>query len=142
MDYWHIAIPLICALLAQATKIITDKKDGRFSFASFYAYGGMPSGHAAFVTSGATVIGLMSGFTSTGFLIALIVAIIVIRDALTLRKYIGLQSKAINTLIQKLPAQEQYEFPVLVERVGHTPAQLLAGSIFGIILSLLLYSLG
>lgn len=126
-------IPLIVFTLGQIVKILIAKIQypNRKLF-SVFDYGGMPSTHTAIVASLATVVGAREGLSSTTFGIAVIFSIIVIYDAIRLRAIVGEHSSILNKLradASKLP---------LPETVGHSTTQVIAGVVFGIIISLLL----
>ena len=136
--YFLVFIPFIVIVAAQLVKIIIDLSKNSFSWQMLMSYGGMPSAHSAFVSSLVLVIFIVEGFESMIFLFSLVFASIVIRDALGLRQYISQQSKVINALISQLPDKKQSDIEILPERVGHTPAQVIAGIAFGFILTYIL----
>ena len=138
-SYFIFITPVAIALTVQLIKAIIDAIKGKFNFSSFYKYGGMPSGHSAFVSSTITMLWLLEGPQSPVFALAVILAIIVIRDAVSLRAHMGQHSKIINELIKKLPDDTEYSYPVLEESIGHTPMQVIAGLITGVVLSLVAY---
>jgi len=107
------------------------------------AYSGMPSAHAALIVSLATIIGLKVGPDSPAFAICIILTIIVIRDALGIRRYLGQHGKTLNVLVKDLKNDEvlDQKYPRLLERIGHTPAQVLAGAFLGFLVSILGYYL-
>ena len=41
----------------------------------------------------------------------------------------------INRLVKELPDAEEYKYPVLTERLGHTPKQVIVGAAAGLILT-------
>ena len=96
--------------------------------------GGMPSAHSATVTSIAVSCGLVCGFDSPLFALALIFAFIVMHDAMGVRLETGKQAKVLNDLIQMLydntPPEEK-----LKEFVGHTPLQVISGFVLGLVVS-------
>lgn len=101
----------------------------------------MPSAHLALVTSLTTMIGLTEGLTSPIFAVSLIFSFIIIRDAFTIRKYLGDEGKIVNDLVGKLPAEEQKKYPNLPQKVGHKVSEVLAGIAWGFGLTLMLYFL-
>jgi len=139
MSILIIIIPVIVAIITQITKVIIDAASGNYRFSSFYNYGGMPSGHAAFMTSVVLVIFLTNGINSPVFALSVILAIIVIRDAISLRQHMSEHSKTLNKIIKDLPDDKEYKYPVLEERIGHSLTQVLAGIFTGLILTLILY---
>lgn len=88
--------------------------------------GGMPSSHAAFVVSLATIIYLQEG-VSTSFAISLVFALIVLRDACGVRRTVGEEGLVINEIIKKLKFQKRTHFAM-----GHTPMQVLVGALLGL----------
>lgn len=132
-----VLVPIMVALITQALKAAIDWAMGRFSFASFYELGGMPSGHSSFVTSAVTVLWLVEGAGSPVFMLSIILAIVVFRDAITLRQRMGEQSRVLNKLIEQQPNNKEYQFPVLSERVGHSSLQVLVGIFTGFILTVI-----
>lgn len=96
--------------------------------------GGMPSGHSATVTSVATMSALVFGLGSFEFAIAATLAIIVCHDAMGVRRETGKQATIIIEMMELLEVMTKKDLPEtkLKEFVGHTPLQVLAGSIIGI----------
>lgn len=102
--------------------------------------GGMPSSHSATVCALATSIAIECGFASTEFAISLILAIIVMHDAMGVRRETGIQAKVLNEMLKlfedmgsDMPPQDK-----LKEFVGHTPLQVLIGAILGILIAILI----
>ncbi len=136
-SYFIFIIPIVVAAITQLIKVLTDLIKGNFNFSSLYKYGGMPSGHTAFVASALTMTWFTEGWNSPIFALTILLSIIVIRDAVSLRAYMGQHSKIINRLIRELPDEKEYSYPILEERIGHTPLQVLAGFATGIILTVI-----
>lgn len=97
--------------------------------------GGMPSSHSAFVVSLATIIYLVEG-ASTGFAIALVLATIVIRDAFGVRRSVGEEGHILVNILKKLKIKTTLHYSL-----GHTPLQVLVGSLVGFLTSLIVYYL-
>lgn len=122
-------------LIAQLLKSIIDAfQNKRFDPARLIGDGGMPSGHSATVTALATSAALCYGGTSAEFAISAILAIVVMHDASGVRLESGKQAKLINELLEHLQLMIQEK--KLKEILGHTPLQVLAGAVLGIIVSL------
>lgn len=103
--------------------------------------GGMPSAHSSTVTAIAASCGLYYGLASFEFGITVIFALIVMRDAMGVRLETGKQAKVINEIVdfvdsmgKNLSTEEK-----LKELVGHTPLQVLAGALLGLMVSFVLY---
>lgn len=123
-------------LLVKIIKTVIDlKKEKKFSLRMLFHDGGMPSSHTAAVVSLATGLFLETGFSAL-FIIGVVFALIVINDALKVRMITQKQSKIVNRLIQG-----KKEFEKLDERVGHKPEEVLASSVLGIIIPIIIYAI-
>lgn len=101
--------------------------------------GGMPSGHSATVCTVATSAGIIYGLDSFPFAISVIVAIIVMHDAMGVRLETGKQAKLLNEFIDLFAKLEQplSDQEKLKELVGHTPLQVCMGGLLGILTGVL-----
>ncbi len=123
-DYLFLVIPIVAVIVSQVLKLATDGIKGNLDFKRvFETYGGMPSSHAAFISSLAAVIAFESGITSPLFAVVFVFGTLVLRDALGLRLIISRQNATLNRLSgeKKLP-----------ERIYHTPLEIIAGLALGI----------
>jgi hypothetical protein len=141
MYIYFLLFPLISALVAQSIKFFIDSNQQKFSLKNLAAYSGMPSGHSAIIISLATIVGLAEGFHSPLFAVCFVLAVIVIRDAIGLRQYLGQHGKVLNILVKDLKDDKLLDenYPKLLEKIGHTPIQVLAGSMIGFLISLIGY---
>ena len=115
----------------------------RVDFTRLVGDGGMPSGHSATVSSLATAAALVYGLGSFEFAIALVFAIVVCKDAMGVRLETGKQAAIINDIVEAfnvLTSEEKLPDAKLKEFVGHTPLQVIAGILLGIVNAALLYS--
>ena len=104
--------------------------------------GGMPSGHSATVSSLAASAAFVYGLGSFEFAIALVFAIVVCKDAMGVRLETGKQAAIINDIVEAfnvLASEEKLPDAKLKEFVGHTPLQVIAGILVGIVNAVLLY---
>ena len=130
----YIYVPFLLWFGIQLFKLIYDLvTTKKFNFKRILGAGGMPSSHSAVVTSLATLIGKCEGFDSPMFALALIFACIVMYDAAGVRRAAGKQAQLLNKIINTpglsgIQVQEK-----LVEVLGHTPTQVFAGALIGII---------
>ncbi len=133
-------ITLLTWLIAQSVKVtigvITEK---RFNFRWFTGSGGMPSSHAAGVAALATSVGLAYGFNSGLFAVTAIFALIIMFDAQGVRRHTGQQAEILNKIIEDIYFKRIFKEERLKELLGHTPVEVFAGALLGIVLSLLLY---
>lgn len=134
-----ILIPLIVTGIVQVLKLVTSFfKNGRMDWRQVGEYGGMPSGHTAIVTSFASIVGIVEGFNSTAFAIAIILMIIVIRDALGLRQHLADQAKTIELILKKYPLLEEKK-PKLHTQIGHSFGEVAASFLIASALTFALY---
>ena len=98
---------------------------------------GMPSGHSATVTALATTAALEYGFASAIFAVTAIIAIVVMHDAMGVRREAGKHAKILNDLLASLSKDVPPE-DVLKEFLGHTPLQVCFGALLGFCVALLL----
>ncbi len=130
-------VALAACLLAQVLKFVIDfARNGKPNFYNFVTAGGMPSSHSALVAALATGIGQTLGWDSGEFAIALIFAIIVMYDAAGVRRAAGNQARVLNQIIEEF-FEDDHELSDdrLKELLGHTPFQVVVGSILGVIVS-------
>ncbi len=138
-QYKFLIIPFSTWFFIQLFKVIWDLiVTHKFDFKRILGAGGMPSSHSAVVTSLATMIGKTQGLTSPIFALSVIFACVVMYDAAGVRRAAGKQAKLLNKLIEtpgltNLQVQEK-----LVEVLGHTPIQVFAGALIGIIVGIIL----
>ena len=131
----------------------------RFRVERLFGAGGMPSAHSAMVCSASVAVALDSGLASTEFAIMVIFSLIVMYDAMGVRRAAGIHAKEINQMkkmftVKDLLAPEMEEFEgkdkkvtkvtaeqkikELKEYLGHTPFQVVSGAVLGIIIALIL----
>ena len=102
--------------------------------------GGMPSSHSATVCALTTACFMQLGPGSPEFAISVMLSIIVMHDAMGVRRETGIQAKVLNDMLQlfedmgsDMPPQEK-----LKEFVGHTPLQVLIGGLLGITIAIII----
>lgn len=133
---WQLFVaPLLAALVAQLVKVFSY---GRPRWTELWSSGGMPSMHASLAAALATVVYLAEG-ASTAFAVACAVLLLAAIDARRLRREVGQQAAVINRLIEQLPDDREYSYPILGARLGHTGAELLGGVGLGVAVALLLW---
>ena len=126
--------------VAQAAKVVlTLAVERRLDFRRFFGLGGMPSSHSAVVTALAVGVGIRSGFNSTLFAIACVLAVITMTDAAGVRRSTGKHAAVINQLMDMLSGNGYtFDEKRLKELVGHTPIQVLAGALLGTLIGTLM----
>ena len=114
---------------------IRKKGFKEFLEALFWRTGGMPSSHAAVVTSMTASVGFNEGIGSNLFAVSLLVALVVMRDAMGVRRAVGLQAKALNFLGSMTMGKHDVNFQPLKEISGHAPLEVIAGALLGFLIS-------
>ncbi|MBP3544194.1 MAG: divergent PAP2 family protein [Lachnospiraceae bacterium] len=99
--------------------------------------GGMPSSHSATVCGLTTAAAIVYGLASAEFAISFVLAVIVMYDAMGVRRETGKQAKLLNLMMSTF-RHEHKGLPeeILKEYIGHTPLQVLGGAVLGIILAI------
>ena len=106
--------------------------------------GGMPSSHSATVCALATATGMRYGGGSFEFAVAIMLAIIVIYDAMGVRRETGIQGRVLNEMLDIFMnmGKEISAEAKLKELVGHTPLQVLMGAVLGCVIAVLVGNMG
>lgn len=138
-----IDIAFIAWSTAQLIKTVTFYvKHKTMNFKRLSESGGMPSAHSSLVCSVAFTTAYKYGITSTYFSLTLIIAMIVMYDAMGVRRAAGEHAKALNVMQDylvknsaSLPENERF-IPVSSKRysesLGHKPNEVLAGAALGV----------
>ena len=123
--------------------VIFAIENKKWDWTRLFGDGGMPSGHSATVSSLAMLSALSFGFDSFEFAVTSILAIIVCHDAMGVRLETGKQAEVINELTKtiELLSSKEWSQEKLKEFVGHTPIQVLAGILLGIVNALVMFFL-
>lgn len=137
---------LVCALLswaiAQVCKFILNYViDRQVNFERLSGAGGMPSAHSATVTALTISCARVCGTGSTEFALAVVLAAVVIYDAMGVRHEAGEHAKIINQMLKKSSEDDDNEDPEikeLKEMLGHTPLEVVGGVLLGILLPLII----
>ena len=124
-----IGISILSWAVAQLIKIIIDLyTTKKIDLNLIMSSGGMPSSHSSFVTSLAISTGIIYGFNSVYFSITFCLAIVVMYDAAGVRRAAG------NNLLDRLDIQVDER---LKELLGHSPVEVTAGAILGIVIAVI-----
>jgi len=136
LDNRVLLIAIAASIGAQCLKLLLIYiQSGQIRFNVLFETGGMPSSHSAVVSALATGIGKSQGWDTAQFAIASIFAFIVMYDASGVRRAAGTHAKVLNQIIGQVFENDHHlsEDP-LKELLGHTPVQVVVGSILGICL--------
>ena len=119
---------LVAQILKTAIHLFISKE---FVAERLVGSGGMPSSHSATVCALATATCYEYGS-----------AIVVMYDAMGVRRETGIQAKLLNDMLKTFEDMGRAEISAhdkLKEFVGHTPLQVLIGAILGILIACLFY---
>lgn len=123
--------------IAQCLKfIIYGLKNRRIDFKLLLDYGGMPSAHSATVIAMATAVGRDVGVEEPLFAVTLICAIIIIGDAVGIRRAAGHHATVLNKMLDDFYRDRKIKETRLKELLGHTPIEIIIGGILGYVVAL------
>src|SRR3989338_5889252 len=107
--FWAIVVAVIAA---QGVKILLliFKQRQRFVWDDLFVTGSMPSAHAAIVIALVLILFLTEGFSPL-FFVAFVMAAIVIRDAVGVRRTVGEESKVLGNVITVLKTKFHISIP-------------------------------
>lgn len=125
---------------AQALKmIISFIENKRIDWSLATASGGMPSSHTAFVIAATTMIGRREGFESSVFALAVVLSFVVMYDAMNVRRAVGHIGQTLNQIIDNFNKTGKVNVDNVKEILGHSPLQVFAGLILGILVGMFLF---
>lgn len=128
---------LIGWFVAQVLKIIFSW-DKKFDFKRIIGSGGMPSSHASFVTALSFAAGFTEGFDSTAFAVSAVFSFVVMYDAAGVRRAAGQQAMILNKIVEDLKKSDySHTNKKLKELLGHTPIEVFAGAVLGVIIAII-----
>lgn len=135
-----LTIALLTLLSAQLLKFLGTWLFGRrVDFTRLTGMGGMPSAHAASVSALSASVGLEAGWDSTEFGAVAFISLLIIYDATGIRQAASRQAQLLNQMLEDLKKEHSIGGERLVERLGHTYAEVLVGALYGVLLALLLH---
>ena len=140
-------VVFVAWFIAQFYKVISSTiVNKKLEISRLWDTGGMPSSHSSTVSCLTTCIAVKYGMKSDIFAVTIIFAGIVMYDAAGIRRAAGKQAGVLNNFVEKLTlliGEERYikyfgeeKREKLKELLGHTPIEVLVGSVLGIIVGL------
>ncbi len=132
--YKYAVVPMIAWFAAGTLKFIVNYIRFNRQAVKLIGNGGFPSTHTTVMSSTVFLIGLSEGVNSPIFGLGVAVLMITIIDAMGIRRAVGRQASAINRYL----TSEKSEQPILRERQGHKPFEVLGGLLLGLIVALML----
>jgi acid phosphatase family membrane protein YuiD len=97
--------------------------------------GGMPSSHSAVVSSLTASIAFAEGVGSNLFAFSFFMALIVMRDAMGVRRSAGLQGRALTNLGRQAAEKMGIEYHPVKEIHGHAPLEVVIGALLGVFIA-------
>ncbi len=126
--------------IAQTIKaIFLTIKQKKFNFNLYALPGGFPSSHSATVSAMACSMGLIYGFDSGFFALAIVFAFFIIYDARVIRGAAGKQAQSLNKIIESLNLEETKDLAKLKEVLGHSIFEISIGALIGIACAMFFY---
>ena len=120
-------------LAAQFIKLFTFMaREKRFDFGFLFRLGGMPSSHTASAAACAMSVGLRTGFGSAVFAVAMGMLALIMIDAQSVRRAAGVQARLLNQMAEEFYKNHKFSPEKLVEFLGHTRMEVLAGAALGV----------
>jgi hypothetical protein len=136
-------VAVLAWAVAQLIKVVIDLcRFKKFNPSLMISSGGMPSSHSAFVMSLTASIGITEGLDSALFAVSAVVSLVVMYDAAGVRRAAGVQAQILNQLIASIENSGVKLDKKLKELLGHTPVQVFAGALLGLLVSAVFYNLG
>jgi len=126
MEFAYLITPFAAWLTAGSLKFAINSLRAGRGAVGLIGYGGMPSNHSAIVTSMTVLIALREGIAHPAFGVALTLAFIVMMDAASLRRQVGIHARALNRL-----GSRRLDGSALRERIGHSRAEIAGGILTG-----------
>ena len=124
-------LPYLSGMATQLIKFINSLiKEREMNFKKLIEMGGIPSTHSAASVTLTTLIGIREGLFSVFFALSLFLTIFIMIEATGIRRIAGRHAVAINRIVKSQPDSDTYYGNLLVP-VGHTPFEVLVGSVFG-----------
>lgn len=141
---WYRNVSIWCGLsawlIAQSIKMVSHFRRTRLlDFSVLVSTGGMPSAHSAAVSALATSVGLVEGFSTAQFAVAMAFAVIVMFDAQSVRQAAGRQARILNQIVEELFKEHHLSQQKLAELLGHTRLEVFAGMFTGILTALVIH---
>jgi hypothetical protein len=131
---------VLALTVAQGMKLlfIAVRHRQHLSLKDIVVTGGMPSAHSATVTALCLSILWVEGWQNPIFALSAVLAVVVIRDALGVRRTAGEEGKTINRIIRLAHVRT----PPVHYSLGHTPTEVAAGIVIGALAALAMVAAG
>ena len=127
----------IAQLLKGVIYVLNSRKRRTRELVEIIAWrtGGMPSSHAALVCALCTSIAFTEGPSSNIFILSFWFALVVLRDAMGVRRSAGHLARALNNLGKQSAEKMDLDFHTVKEIQGHSPLEVVVGGLLGVFIA-------
>ncbi len=132
---------ILAWLTAQVSKAILHLLQTKeFKWERLFGPGGMPSAHSALVCALVMALARKEGVRSSVFALGLVFAVVVMYDAMGVRRSAGEHAKLLNKMVDDWwdSDHDLKNDEKLKEFVGHTPLEVLSGALIGVLVAILI----
>ncbi len=130
---------LVAWFIAQFSKpFVQYLRTREWAWSWFFSAGGMPSTHSAIMTAATVALGMQLGFDSAEFALSVAICMVVLYDAAGVRRQAGEHARVINAIIDDLAHGHPLKEENLKELLGHTPGEVIVGTIVGVTVAILI----
>ena len=135
---FYFIAPVVSWLSAQTIKYITNIiKNRAFHLFHIVKTGGMPSSHTSLVVTLIIQAALIEGVNSIAFATALVFGLIVIYDAMSLRRAVGYQGSEVEEMYREYCEKHGKEYKSHKPVKGHTLLEIIGGVVWGALIAFL-----
>jgi acid phosphatase family membrane protein YuiD len=128
-----VQVVVLSFIIAQAIKVVSYSiKLKTFYLRGFFESGGLPSGHSAVVASLTAMIYFSEGLSNL-FFVSLFFSLIIMYDAVGVRRETGKQARVLLALVKRFKIKS----PGLKQFVGHNLLEVLLGAVVGIFVAII-----
>ncbi|KAG0464122.1 hypothetical protein HPP92_020191 [Vanilla planifolia] len=123
---------LLAWALAQMLKVALNFfVERKMDLGMFFSCGGMPSSHSALCMALTASVAFCHGVGDSLFAVCLGFSLVVMYDAIGVRRHAGMQAEILNKIVEDLFQGHPISQRKLKELLGHTPSQVVAGALLG-----------
>ncbi|RWR96446.1 Acid phosphatase/vanadium-dependent haloperoxidase-related [Cinnamomum micranthum f. kanehirae] len=127
---------LLAWVIAQSIKMFLNfVVERKWDFMILFSSGGMPSSHSALCMALTTAVAIRDGTAGSLFAVCLAISLVVMYDAIGVRRHAGLHAEILNKIVEDLFQGHPISQRKLKVLLGHTPSQVIAGALLGILVA-------
>lgn len=135
---FYFIAPVVSWISAQTIKYITNIiKNHSLNLFHIVKTGGMPSSHTSLVVTLIIQAAIVEGIGSVAFATALVFGLIVIYDAMSLRRAVGYQGKEVEEMYREYCEKHGKTYEAHKPVAGHSALEILGGIVWGALIAFL-----